>query len=513
MIGKILTVGAVASGLLLASGSYAAEPMSPAAPAAAGGHAASAAGPPAATAPPDPSASAAATSHDAGAPVRVSQVPAKGPPIVLENGKGTLIRLPRAASTVFIANPDVADVQIKSPLLIYLSAKTPGETVLYAVDADDRVMLNAPVRVEQDLSRVRQSLQAIAPGEDVTVSSVDNSLVLNGKVSSAARAEKVRSLAAAIASETKGTVVNRMSVATPNQVSIRVKVAEINRTVLKSLGVNWTNLGNNHINFNTLNPTAAGATLSTGSLGVTFGALSWLTQATIDTLAQEGLVSVLAEPNLTAMNGQPASFLAGGEFPVPVAGAAATAGATPTITVEFKNFGVSLDCTPTILDAEHLNLRIRSEVSQLSTTGEVSVPLTSTASVTIPALTVRRAETTVELGSGQSFVLGGLLQNNDTQNVSKIPWLGDLPVLGQLFRSQQFQRNETELVIIVTPYLVNPTPNVARLATPLDGFQPASDYQQIVNGGLYRQKLPGPATGPVGANGNTLIGPAGFRLD
>ncbi len=208
MIRQFLTVGAAASGLLLTFAVYAAEPMSPAAPAAAG--------PPAATAPPEgKAATATPASHAAPPPGEVSQVPAKGPPIVLENGKGTLIRLPRAASTVFIANPDVADVQIKSPLLIYLSAKSPGDTVVYAVDADDHVMLNSPVRVEHDLARVRENLSAIAPGENVTVSSVDNSLVLGGRVSSAARAEKVRSLAASIAGETKGTVVNQMSVATP----------------------------------------------------------------------------------------------------------------------------------------------------------------------------------------------------------------------------------------------------------------------------------------------------------
>src|SRR5438105_2222999 len=172
-----------------------------------------------------------------------------GPPIVLEAGKGTLIRLSADANTVFIANPETADVTIKTPRLIYLIAKSPGETVLYAVDAGDRVLLNAPVRVEHDLSRVRQSVNAIAPGENVSVSSVDNSLVLNGTVSSAGRAEKVRSLAASIAGETKGTVVNRMAVTTPNQVNIRVKVAEVNRQVLKTLGVNWHKLVGEHISF------------------------------------------------------------------------------------------------------------------------------------------------------------------------------------------------------------------------------------------------------------------------
>jgi pilus assembly protein CpaC len=328
--------------------------------------------------------------------------------ITIKDGKGKLIRMQRAHNTVFIANPDIADVQIKSPLLIYLSAKSPGETVLYAVDAEDHVLLNAPVRVEHDLSRVRQSLSALAPGENVTVSSIDNSLVLNGNVSTAARAEKVRSIAAAMAGETKGTVVNRMASPTPNQVNTRVKVSEINRTVLKSLGVNWatltspaspTNLGGSHINFATNNPTDVAGNAAAALLTV-FGGPSWLTGTAVEARTREGLVTVLAEPNLTATNGQPASFLAGGEFPVPISGAAATAGAVATITIEFKKFGVSLDVTPTIIDAEHLNLRIRSEVSQLSTTGEVSVPLSATATVTIPALSVRRAETTVELGSG-----------------------------------------------------------------------------------------------------------------
>lgn len=489
---KFLVLAATVTGVALTFAVNAADLASPpAGPAAA-------AGPPTTTSPPPAAAP----------PGRVSQVGANGAPIVLEAGKGTLIRLPRAASTVFIANPDVADVQIKSPLMIYVSGKTPGETVLYAVDSTDQVLLNAPVRVEQDLARVRQSLSALAPGENVTVSSVDNALVLNGKVSSAGRAEKVRSLAAAIAGETKGSVINRLSVATPNQVSIRVKIAEVDRNVAKSLGVNWTNLGNSHINFNTINPTAAGATPPTGELGVIFGGASWLTQATIDALATEGLLTTLAEPNLTATNGQPASFLAGGEFPVPTASASSTTGGAPVITVTFKTYGVSLDVTPTIIDAEHLNLRIRSEVSQLSTEGEVV-----TAGITIPALTTTLAETTVELGSGQSYTLAGLLKNNDIQNISKVPMLGDIPIIGQLFRSEQFQRNETELVIIVTPYLVKPTPTVASLAAPTDGLVPAHDAQQFISGGLYRQTLPSPAKGPVGPDGQGPVGPVGFRLD
>src|SRR5438876_2252201 len=185
---------------------------------------------------------------------KVAQVPAKGPPILLEAGKGTLIRLPRPAATVFIANPDVADVQVKSPSMIYVNAKTPGETVLYAVDADDNVLLNAPIRVEHDVSRLRESLHALIPGENVAVESVDGALVLKGNVSTALRAEKANALATSIANEAKGKVVNQRSVATPNQVNLQVKLAEVDRTVLKALGDSRTTL-NGITTFATNNPT------------------------------------------------------------------------------------------------------------------------------------------------------------------------------------------------------------------------------------------------------------------
>src|ERR1700704_4291628 len=262
-----------------------------------------------------PAASAATTVAATGTPppgssdvaARVAQVPPKGPPVLLEAGKGTLIRLPRPAGTVFIANPEVADVQVKSPSLIYVNAKTPGETVLYAVDADDNVLLNAPIRVEHDVSRLRESLHALIPGENVTVESVDGSLVLKGNISTAGRAERANTLATAIASETKGKVVNQLSVATPNQVNLRVKVAEVNRTVLKALGVNWTKtLG--RTTFNTSNPVTGGQISAINDLALTFGRSAVPIHATIDALASEGLSPILAEPNLTATSGQPASF-------------------------------------------------------------------------------------------------------------------------------------------------------------------------------------------------------------
>jgi pilus assembly protein CpaC len=510
-MGKLPLVLIAALALLMPAGGRAGDP-----------HGGSGAGPPpgvaTAVAKPAQGDAAKAAPADSGHFARVAQIPPSGPPIVLQVSKGTLIRLPAPANTVFVANSDIADVTIKTPSLVYVTAKSPGQTVLYAVDAGDHVLLNSSVLVEHDLSRVRDTMRAIAPGENVNVSSVDNSLVLSGNVSNAARAEKLRSMAASIAGETKGNVVNRMTVVTPNQVNIRVKIAEVDRAALKALGVNWTKLFinsstglANSLGVDTLNPVTSGSITTENLISAAFGGQNGRTQVLLDALAQENLLTTLAEPNLTATNGQPASFLAGGEFPVPIAGTAAGAGGVSTITVEFKTFGVSLDVTPTILDADHLSLRIRPEVSQLTSTGAVSVPLSGTSTVTIPALTVTRAETTVQLASGQSFLLGGLIQNNTTQNISKVPWLGDIPVLGQLFRSELFQHNQTELVIVVTPYLVEPT--VASLATPTDGFSAPHDAQRVMDADTYRQKLPAPAQGPIEPGGRSLIGPVGFRLD
>jgi pilus assembly protein CpaC len=438
-----------------------------------------------------------------------TQIPANGGRIVLEVNKGTLVRLTAPAATVFVANPDIADVQVKSPTLVYISAKSPGETVIYAVDAADSVLLNAPILVEHDLSRLRSSLRQLAPGERVSAESIDGNLVLNGVVSDAGKADKVRALATSIAGEVKGAqVINRMTVATPNQVNLRVKIAEVQVNKLNEIGVNWSKIGSN-LSFLTQNPVTIGSelqnSLTIGHLNGT-GAI-----AIIEALEQEGFVTSLAEPNLTAMSGQTASFVAGGQFPVPITGSAASTGGVPTITVEFKTFGVSLAFTPTIIDANHLNLRVRPEISELTTIGQVSVPITNNQVVTIPALTLRTAETSVELGSGETFALAGLLMHTSQQLVSKVPWIGDIPILGALFRSDRFQRGETDLVIIVTPYLVQPSQT--RMAAPTDGLRLPNDAQRVFLSDKYRQGLPGLGPGPINAGGRALIGPGGFRLD
>ena len=450
------------------------------------------------------SSSPAVAPHSGGA-----QIPANGGRITLEVNKGTLVRLTGPAATVFVANPEIADVQVKSPTLVYISAKAPGETVIYAVDASDSVLLNASILVEHDISRLRSSLRQLAPGERVSADSVDGNLVLSGVVSDAGKADKVRALAASIAGEAKGSqVINRMTVATPNQINLQVRIAEVDVNVLKDIGVNWTKIGSD-LAFMTNNPASVMGEL-TNSLRVGH-IMGTAASATITALTDEGFITNLAEPNLTAMSGQTASFLAGGEFPVPINGSSAATGGFPTITVEYKSFGVSLAFTPTVIDAQHLNLRVRPEVSELSTNGAVSVPLTATATVTIPALTVRRAETSVELASGESFALAGLLQHTSTQLVSKVPWIGDIPIIGAVFRSDRFQSGETDLVVIVTPYLVQPV--ATRLAAPTDGLVLPNDAQRVLFSNKFRQGLPGPGPGPLNAGSKGLIGPGGFRLD
>jgi pilus assembly protein CpaC len=231
--------------------------------------------------------------------------------------------------------------------------------------------------------------------------------------------------------------------------------------------------------------------------------------AVIDALDQNGLVTILAEPNLTAMSGETASFLAGGEFPIIIPGG--TLGQT---TVEFKQYGVSLAFTPVVLANGQITMRVRPEVSELSNAGAVEISGTN-----IPGITTRRTETSIELSSGQSFAISGLLQNNNTDSINKVPGLGDLPVLGPLFRSTQFQHNESELVVIVTPYLVQPSSG--RLALPTDGYAPPTDRDVYVNGRTTRQieassVAPRPAVGgavPAVTPSNGLIGPAGFVLN
>ena len=448
-----------------------------------------------------------------------------GLPIGLEVSKGRLVRLDQPANSVFVADPDIADVQVKSPALVYVYGKSAGETTLYAVGENDEVLLCSNVTVHYNSGRLAQAIHQLSPRSTVTVSSIDDSLVLEGTVFSAAESEDIRRLAARFVPDPKQ-LINSMRVDAPNQVNIRVRVAEMSRTVIKQFGFNWENFfGNANFligiatghSFLTSVP-ALGAAIAPGAFSTraivpgtttTTNSVSGGVRTTnanlnvlLDALEDQGLITILAEPNLTAISGESASFLAGGEFPIPVPQG------NNTITIDFKKFGVSLNFVATITSNGRISMHVAPEVSELSNNGAIIV-----SNISVPALTTRRAETTVDLASGDSFAIAGLLQNNVTQDISKFPWLGDVPVLGALFRSSSFQRNETELVIIATPYIVRPTQNANALRAPTDGYFPASDQSRVLNGDFYRPQVLKEGTAPVTRSGTTLIGPAGFDLD
>ena len=400
----------------------------------------------------------------------------------VERGKGVLLRLPRAAATIFVADPDTLDFQTKSASLVYVLGKAAGETVLYAVDAGGAVLYAGRIRVTQNLAGLRDAIARTLPNDAVTVEAAGSAILLSGSVLSAAHAADAAAIAAQFIDAKKGeTVINLLAVAAPAQVNLRVRVAEVDRTVLKSFGINWdamVNSGRFAFGLVTQNPVTFSDIFSRNTIGIKRDNVSSM----IDALAQEGLITLLAQPNLTALSGETASFLAGGEFPVPVSATAGTGGA-PTITIEFKKFGVSLDFTPTVIDGNRINLRVRPEVSQLSASGGVQLQ-----GFSVPGLTVRRAETTVELGSGETFVIAGLLQRTSDNTLSKIPGAGDIPIIGALLRSSRYRRSETELAIIVAPYLVRPLANPADAAAPTDGLIEANDVERVLGGKFYQSQ-------------------------
>lgn len=382
-------------------------------------------------------------------------VPTNGDPIAIELSEGQLLRLDRSMSSVFIANPDIADVTAKSDRLLYLFGNKVGTTTLFALDANDNVIANVTVTVSHSLGRLQGALDDLLPDGSIIASSVDGAIILSGNVATPTEAENARRLATRFMGD-GGEVISRLAVTAPNQVNLRVRIAEVSREITNQFGFNWDVLSDGGFRFalQSFPPTAGvNAIIAGGDIGdVSIDSL-------IDALADDDLVTILAEPNLTAVSGETASFLAGGEFPIPVSQD------EDTITVIFKQFGVSLAFTPTLIGRSRISMRVRPEVSQLSNAAQIVA-----GGLPIPSLTTRRAETTVELASGQSFAIAGLIQDNSRQEHSKIPGLGDLPILGALFQSDRFQRNETELVIIVTPYLVRPV-DADALQDPLEPYR------------------------------------------
>ncbi|WP_114228182.1 MULTISPECIES: type II and III secretion system protein family protein [Sphingomonas] len=447
----------------------------------------------------------------------------------LSQGTGTMVRLSAPMTDLFVANDQIADVQVRSSNQLYIFGKGKGETTVYATDRGGRVVYAANVRVGTNVGSVDDMLRMAMPDANIQATPMNNLVLLTGTVASPQDAAEAQRLTAAYVG-TGTEVVSRLRTATPLQVMLKVKIVEINRSRLKTIGVNL--LANTKGGFRIgvaqgqgiyLPPVGStpGTTGSAGDIirsatGSTISGVGKLFGldliSSIDLSSNDGFITTLAEPTLTALSGETASFLAGGEFPIPVSQSLGS------LSIEYKQYGVGLAFTPIVLNDGRISLRVRPEVSELSDAGSVRLN-----GYVIPALTTRRAETTVELGSGQSFMLAGLLQNRNNNSIQKAPFLGDIPVLGALFRSSSYQRNETELVIVVTPYLVRPTSG--QLATPADGYRAPSDTQLNLEGQTFKgvsgpravAPVPGPGF-PVTTGTAAIAAPAtataapGFKL-
>lgn len=425
--------------------------------------------------------------------------------VAIALNKSKVLELDRAFDSASVANPDIADIVPLSSRSVYVFGQALGSTSLTLTGADGDVLAVVDVAVTYDVDRLRRHLYRTFPDERVAIRPTDAGIVLDGAVSNATRLDDILAIAQRYAPDA---VTNLLTVTRNRQVMLHVRFAEMQRQLVKQLGVNLGAVfddGTSVFSFNSgdgasVDPLA----FATGAFGLTSG--NWNIDALIDVLEQKGIVRLLAEPNLISRSGDTASFLAGGEFPVPVS--SETSGGFAEISVEFKEFGIGLSFTPTVVGDDLINLELFTEVSDIDESNSVSTGQ----GLQIPGLTVRRANTTIELRTGQSFAIAGLLSDEFRDNVRQVPGAGDVPVLGSLFRSSGYQSNQTELVVIVTPHLVRPaTPDA--LKTPLENYVPPDEVDLFLRGEVGRRT--GAAAGHtlgVSASGG-IAGPHGYILE
>ncbi|MEO1487873.1 MAG: type II and III secretion system protein family protein [Pseudomonadota bacterium] len=447
------------------------------------------------------------------------QIQSPSQDINLSIGRGELVTVPGQMTDVFVANEGIADVQIKSQRQLYVFGRGGGQTTIYASNARGDIIWSANVRVGTNIDSIDQMLALAMPQAEIGVATMgSNTVLLTGTVAAPEDAAEAERLVSAFLGNAN--VISRLRTATPLQVNLQVKFAEVSRSLVRNIGGNLATydfstggfrgavgtgrtIGTGEFNLDgplavgngVLNPgltvpvfDAAGnvvlndnGTVATEVItgpginsngGTTIGGLGELfgldILAAFDLAERVGLITTLSQPNLTALSGETATFLAGGEFPIPISQGLGN------VAIQYRNFGVQLQYTPTVLSNGRISLRVKPEVSELSSQGAIVLN-----GFQVPALTTRRTETTIELGSGQSFMIAGLMSNNSQNAIDKAPGLGDLPILGNLFRSRQFNRGESELVIIVTPYLVEPV-NANDIKLPTDGFHTANEFQQLL---------------------------------
>ncbi|MEO0548569.1 MAG: type II and III secretion system protein family protein [Pseudomonadota bacterium] len=439
--------------------------------------------------------------------------------------KSTIIELARPAADVVITNPDIADAVVQTAQRIIFRGVEVGQTNAFVFDAYGNPLLNLEITVDMDVTELENLIARYVPDARVNIEMVSGSYLIKGNVENLSQADQVLQLVSAYSGDPAGvSIVNMMSIAAKDQVMLEVRIVEMQRTVVKQLGINLsgtTNYGDfaNLVEKTLFNPTNTGETVlapglpfsntfgisssngynvagsSLGGLSTNFGYTNYVETdfqssagAAIDALERIGVIRTLAEPNIMAVSGEAAKFLAGGEYPVPVG-----SDEVGNIAIEFKPFGVGLGFTPFVLSEDRISLKVSTEVSELTSVGAFQGDIetrtdqngntTTIQGLTIPALTVRRAESTVELPSGGSTMLAGLIQSRSRQTLDQLPGVKKLPVIGALFQSRDFLNEETEMVVIITPYLVDPT-SKAELRTPADGFVNATDPSTIFFGKL-----------------------------
>ena len=434
--------------------------------------------------------------------------------INLPRGSSMAIDLPADARDVIVPNPAVAEAMLHSPRRITVIGLAPGETDAVVLDNAGRTILSLRIRVDAGVSALQDTLDRVVPGSRVRAEAVNDSVILTGVVSSPGEADRASQVARAFVSAPEK-VINMMTIEGSDQVMVKARIVEVQRTAIKQLGLDvdavLSSVGDG-LSF------SQGATFAVSGSQLGGGILNFVDRSgdgnVLDTnlraFERAGLVRILAEPNLTSVNGENAEFLAGGEFPVPTGRSVDASTGQVTVGVEFKPFGVRLAFRPIVLSQGRISLQLSTEVSELTTAGAYTIGGTAEDALVIPALNVRRASNTVELPSGGSLMIAGLLREDTRQNIDQLPGIGNLPVLGALFRSRDYLSGETELVIIVEAYIVSPT-SPGRLQTPADGLHIANDAQTILFGQLNQHYAPhGPAlAGPAGS----WNGPVGYVIE
>lgn len=390
--------------------------------------------------------------------------------LTLKQHHSHVITLEKLPSHVGVINPEIAVAHVTAPHHLDIYALKPGSTTIYARDADGYELMRQEVHVVANIGPLVADLAKIAP--EVILTPLAAGLRLSGQVSDPLQAQEIVEMVRAYTGP-DAIILNHLRVNSPSQVNLRVRVAEISRSLDRELGVRWKSLFKAGNFLTGLTTAFARNAQEGGTLRYSFVSADQDANVFIDALAAEGLVSILAEPDLTCISGETASFLAGGEFPVPIVSG-------DNVDVSFREFGVRLGFAPKVLNDPQISLTVEPEVSEISEVNSVVIN-----GLRIPGLKTRKAKTTVQLKSGQSFAIAGLLQNDMASGKSAYPYLEKLPIIGALFRSTRFKQRNSELVIVVTPYLVTPATAPHMMQTPLDGFIPATDFSRELQGKLW----------------------------